>query len=342
MHRDLHRMQMLHFIVGITLACVTTERTNDLPTPAFFPKSEVCEMRSKFTYQFRRRKRYYNSDRYQRLLFKSAGKGLKFSLTRSNITQSPRRQSYHAHRDHASAAHLRRNREFKAFQNRVANLINLPSRSPDGVGLHRISRETYCTPRSIGLNVTERHRREKYHSYTLKRLKTSRCLEHSTETDMFSFCNVSGLFILSNGSRTLTDADLQEPAKWQGDDTDRASYVFYDTVISCSENAPLLANLRVSSSLSESILPDGTAAFVLGDAFVRTSENVSFIDAKHLKAFNAEASSFFPPFAPFYTTHISSLGTICGETKVLEDGSNFFPVAVSVNFKNDITSFKLA
>ena len=85
---------------------------------------------------------------------------------------------------------------------------------------------------------------------------------------MFSSCNVSKLFILSNRSCKFNDTDFQAPAKWQGEGTECNLYIYYETMISRSENAHMLANLQIPSSLSESIIPDSTAVFVVGDVFV--------------------------------------------------------------------------
>ena len=247
----------------------------------------------------------------------------------------------HAYTNYALPAFPRRDRTFKTtyIVRQIENTCRKTAMETGYIAIH-VKRAAFR--RNTGCSLTVRHQLVRNHSCVLKHLNTTRCLKLSPETIMFSFCNVSGLFILTSGSRTLNDTNLQAPANWQGDNTDRASYIFYDAVISCSENVHLQANLRIPSSYADSILPDGTAAFVAGEVFVRTGETKSLIDAKHLKAFNTEASSLLPASAPFFTTHISSLGTICGEAQALRDNSIIFPVAVSVIFNNERKSFKLA
>ena len=162
-----------------------------------------------------------------------------------------------------------------------------------------------------------------------------------TQKTMFSTCTITGHFTLSHGSRVAINNRFRAPFSQFGVAENCTFYAFYDTTVTCLDNSFAIANIRVPSSVYAPIVEDDTIALITGTIFVQTGDAPSFIDATDVKVIPAEASSFFPPTAAFFVSHLDCLGKVCGEAYVLQDRSIVFPVAISVYVRNEMKSCQL-
>jgi hypothetical protein len=65
---------------------------------------------------------------------------------------------------------------------------------------------------------------------------------------------IVGLFVLSSGRRSLA-----------------GQHIHYHSTVACLDALPIPADIRIDSSLSEPVLQDNTAVFVIGKVFVPSS-----------------------------------------------------------------------
>ena len=75
--------------------------------------------------------------------------------------------------------------------------------------------------------------------------------------------------------------------------------------------------------------------------FVEEQDEIAYIDARHAKVIAEGGDSGVVPVPSFFSTHMDSLGSVCGEAYVLPDGSIVFPASVSVYILNDIKTFRV-
>ena len=159
---------------------------------------------------------------------------------------------------------------------------------------------------------------------------------------MFSACNISGLFLLTNGSQDALSnhSKLYSPSKQWTAGTNGDHFTFYNTNVMSLDGTIMSARVRVSSFSPDIVYPDSTIAFVIGSLYLEGHPSACII-AKYIKVIIGDFASSVPPIPAFFDTHFNCLGTVCGEAFVLADKSIVFPITIDAFMLNDFKHFRV-
>lgn len=158
---------------------------------------------------------------------------------------------------------------------------------------------------------------------------------------MFSSLTVSGLFAL----RRCPDFEgrflFQALGNQAATTLDGSRFAYYNSHITCTDNNFISVKIRIHSTNTEALHLNDATAFLTGNAFLDTNEQNSFIDVSN---FTILDNCFNLPRDPsFFSTFFDCLGTVCGDSYVLddEDASVVFPVLVRNCVLDDVKSSRL-
>jgi hypothetical protein len=158
---------------------------------------------------------------------------------------------------------------------------------------------------------------------------------------MFSSLTVSGLFLLTRSASTEGNLFYQSLGNQLTTTLNGLHFTYYNSELTCTDGQSVSAKIRVRSDSPAALLPNNTAAYLTGTAYIDTVEQESYIDATCVKF--VKGSSTFSLDATSLSTYFDCLGTVCGDSYVLddEDASVVFPVLVRVCILDDIKSTQL-
>lgn len=156
------------------------------------------------------------------------------------------------------------------------------------------------------------------------------------------WCNISGLFLLTNGSQDALQnhSQLYTPGNQWSTSSTGDHFVFYDTHVTSLDGTNISARVRVASFTPEVVHPDSTIALIVGSLYFEGYQSAVII-AKHIKVIAGDLSSSIPPIPAFFDTHFNCLGTVCGEALVLEDKSIVFPITIDAYMLNEFKHFRV-
>lgn len=158
---------------------------------------------------------------------------------------------------------------------------------------------------------------------------------------MLPFCNVSGFFSLTSAQGDEGTEHFRTPGNQRNTNTVGLSFSYYNTQLSCSDGSNITARVRVPCQSHHPLHCEESTAFVVGSAYIQSTYDITYIDAKHVKFIANGDDSTVAPIPNFFITHIDSLACVCGEAYVLNDGTVVFPVLISVHILNEIKHFRL-
>lgn len=158
---------------------------------------------------------------------------------------------------------------------------------------------------------------------------------------MFSSLTVSGLFLLTRSTSTEGNLLFQSLGNQMTTTLNGLHFTYYDSELTCTDGQSISAKIRVRSDSPAALLPNETAAYLTGTAFIDAVKQESYIDATCVKF--VKGTSTFPRDATSLSTYFDCLGTVCGDSYVLddEDASVVFPVLARVCILDDIKSTRL-
>jgi hypothetical protein len=157
---------------------------------------------------------------------------------------------------------------------------------------------------------------------------------------MFSACNISGLFSLTDCSQAPPKEELYTPNdQWTTCSTGDC-LTYYVTAVTCLDGTIIKATVRVSSQSPDVKHPDFSIAYIVGSLYFER-HMAACIDAKHVKIITADFATSIPPIPSFFDTHFTSLGTVCGEAIMLYDRSIVFPITIDAFMLNDFKHFRI-
>lgn len=159
---------------------------------------------------------------------------------------------------------------------------------------------------------------------------------------MFSACNISGLFLLTNGTQDALSnhSQLYTPGNQWTTSTTGDHFTFYDTNVTSLDGTNMTARVRIASFSPEVIHPDSTIALIIGSLYIEGHLSPCII-AKHIKVIASDFASSVPPVPAFFHTHFNCLGTVCGDATVLKDKSIVFPITINAYMLNDFKHFSV-
>lgn len=168
------------------------------------------------------------------------------------------------------------------------------------------------------------------------------CFVDLQNVKMFSACNISGLFLLTNGSQDVLQnhSQLYTPGNQWSTSSTGDHFVFYDTHVTSLDGTNISARVHVASFTPEVVHPDSTIALIVGSLYFEGYQSAVII-AKHIKVIAGDLSSSIPPIPAFFDTHFNCLGTVCGEALVLEDKSIVFPITIDAYMLNEFKHFRV-
>lgn len=159
--------------------------------------------------------------------------------------------------------------------------------------------------------------------------------------NMFSSLNVSGLFLLTRFNSAEGNLLFQSLGNQPTTTLNGLNFTYYNSEVTCTDGQSISAKICVRSNSPAALLPNDAAAYLTGTAFIDTDKQESYIDATCVKFI--KESSDLPRDATFLSTYFDCLGTVCGDSYVLddEDASVVFPVLARVCILDDIKSTRL-
>lgn len=158
---------------------------------------------------------------------------------------------------------------------------------------------------------------------------------------MFSSFTAIGLFSLTRCTSTEGNNVFQAMGNQITTTLNGSNYFYYKSEITCMDGQSITAKIRVSSDLPVTEQPNNAIAFVTGTAYIDAVSQQSYINASCIK-FVVQKNTL-PPGPTFFSTFFDCLGTVCGDSYVLddEDASVAFPVLMRVCILDDIKTSRL-
>lgn len=161
---------------------------------------------------------------------------------------------------------------------------------------------------------------------------------------MFSSFTAIGLFSLTRCTSTEGNIVFQAMGSQITTTLNGSSYIYYNTEITCMDGQSMTAKIRVSTDLPVAEQPNNAIAFVTGTAYIDAVSQQGYINASCFKFVDKKPTlSSLPPGPTFFSTFFDCLGTVCGDSYVLddEDASVAFPVLMRVCILDDIKTTRL-
>ena len=128
---------------------------------------------------------------------------------------------------------------------------------------------------------------------------------------------IVGLFVLSSGRRSVG-----------------GQHIHYHSTIACLDAVPIPADILIDSSLSQTVLQENTAVFVIGKAFVPSTADHGpiLIDSLHVAPIPGDPSdhaSYRPHIPSFPFPVIIAQGSVASANATDSSGTLSFALAVS-------------
>ena len=138
-----------------------------------------------------------------------------------------------------------------------------------------------------------------------------------------------GLFVFKSGHRAADDEHVQ-----------------YQTTVACLQQLPIPANISVRSALTEPILQDGTAVFVIGRTFVpsHSATGPILIDAVKIAPVPGDPTDehYHQHTPTFPVPFVIAEGTIASADATGPSAALSFPLAVSDYVRSSVKSSTVA